>query len=376
MSIQDEVRTAARMPTAAIRAREVGTRYVVSGEYAEMQKLIGTLKRFGFSYDANSRSWQIALVNLVPKAREAIEGYISREQEQRQNQDVETFKVLEALLARQWTAYAVTHQGNAWSVGGLVRDATYAIRSSFQDAGWTWDANSRAYRYVSGTPARNQALLRAMVKIDDQAKASAPAAAPSVPAAVPSVPAARCTPNRHAGQCMYCGQVVEVGQGCIGQYDSSRLPGPGATRAAYNAAMNADEDRPVWLVRHKDKAFCDHLKAKAEEEAKLQREYAHNRQRAMKVIRHWAQKKGQSPSGRHRLQGRQVMLDSKSTLYGGGQWVVIEPDEKYFWYVQNNGSDGADWSANNVETGGAGAIGWRARLNPTMLRIIEFAAEK
>ena len=28
------------------------------------------------------------------------------------------------------------------------------------------------------------------------------------------------------------------------------------------------------------------------------------------------------------------------------------------WFVLNNGADGDDWSANNVQTGGAGAIGW------------------
>jgi hypothetical protein len=34
----------------------------------------------------------------------------------------------------------------------------------------------------------------------------------------------------------------------------------------------------------------------------------------------------------------------------------VQPEA--IWYIQNNGSDGDNWSSNNVRTGGAGAIGW------------------
>jgi hypothetical protein len=43
-------------------------------------------------------------------------------------------------------------------------------------------------------------------------------------------------------------------------------------------------------------------------------------------------------------------------IYGGGEWFVIE--ENRILHVLNNGMDGDDWSANNVRTGGAGAIGF------------------
>jgi hypothetical protein len=43
-------------------------------------------------------------------------------------------------------------------------------------------------------------------------------------------------------------------------------------------------------------------------------------------------------------------------IYGGGEWFVIEKDR--ILHVMNNGMDGDDWSANNVRTGGAGAIGF------------------
>jgi len=43
--------------------------------------------------------------------------------------------------------------------------------------------------------------------------------------------------------------------------------------------------------------------------------------------------------------------------WGGGEWWVIQPE--WIWYVRNNGFDGDNWSVNNVQTGGAGAIGVR-----------------
>jgi hypothetical protein len=66
--------------------------------------------------------------------------------------------------------------------------------------------------------------------------------------------------------------------------------------------------------------------------------------------------------GDHRLSGREIMLDNSGIVYGGGSWVVIEPDGHHFWFVQNNGADGDDWSRNNVITGGAGAMGFRLPL--------------
>lgn len=42
-------------------------------------------------------------------------------------------------------------------------------------------------------------------------------------------------------------------------------------------------------------------------------------------------------------------------IYGGGWWFVIQSDK--IWYIRNNGRDGDLWAINNVQTGGAGAIG-------------------
>jgi hypothetical protein len=67
------------------------------------------------------------------------------------------------------------------------------------------------------------------------------------------------------------------------------------------------------------------------------------------------QAKGECPAGDHVLEGERLF--NNQTLYGGGDWWVVTSDA--IWYVQNNGADGDDWSRNNVQTGGAGAIGWR-----------------
>lgn len=59
---------------------------------------------------------------------------------------------------------------------------------------------------------------------------------------------------------------------------------------------------------------------------------------------------------------------SPRNIYGGGQWWVIQDD--FIWYIKNNGFDGADWSRNNIATGGAGAIGKRIKYNENVAKKI------
>lgn len=56
-------------------------------------------------------------------------------------------------------------------------------------------------------------------------------------------------------------------------------------------------------------------------------------------------------------------------IYGGGECFVI--NDRQIWYIRNNGSDGDDWSKNNIKTGGAGAIGWFIRYDPKIASIIQ-----
>lgn len=68
-------------------------------------------------------------------------------------------------------------------------------------------------------------------------------------------------------------------------------------------------------------------------------------------------KAGERPDGSNVPEGKEVPAGGGQRIYGGGRWFVL--GSEWIWYVQNNGHDGDDWSSNNVQTGGAGAIGFR-----------------
>ncbi len=51
-------------------------------------------------------------------------------------------------------------------------------------------------------------------------------------------------------------------------------------------------------------------------------------------------------------------------------------DGRSIWYVINNGADGDDWGANNVRTGGAGAIGRRLPWSEELEQRIRSVGEK
>jgi hypothetical protein len=80
---------------------------------------------------------------------------------------------------------------------------------------------------------------------------------------------------------------------------------------------------------------------------------------------------GERPEGNNVVNGERLL--NTQTIYGGGDWFVI--DNTHIWFIQNNGGDGDDWSVNNVRTGGAGAIGWRVERNEELVnRLRELAA--
>lgn len=61
-------------------------------------------------------------------------------------------------------------------------------------------------------------------------------------------------------------------------------------------------------------------------------------------------------------------------IYGGGVWYVIQPDA--IWIVRNNGGDGDDWSRNNIQTGGAGAIGRRIARTSELEALVRVRAKE
>lgn len=107
----------------------------------------------------------------------------------------------------------------------------------------------------------------------------------------------------------------------------------------YSATCRAatDEEAAPRIAAERRKAAIEAAKARLES------------------IKRDIQKRGERPEGSNIVDGERL-FDTQN-IYGGGDWFVLQPE--YIWYMQNNGTDGGDWSANNVRTGGAGAIGWR-----------------
>ncbi len=53
-------------------------------------------------------------------------------------------------------------------------------------------------------------------------------------------------------------------------------------------------------------------------------------------------------------------------IYGGGGYYFIDEKQEFIWKIINNGSDGDDWSHNNISNFGAGAIGVRLSYSETL----------
>lgn len=197
-------------------------------------------------------------------------------------------------------------------------------------------------------PADFEAFIKAADQVSKDLAAEAQKKSEPAPARTPPR-----RENSRPGYCRRCGGLVPAGQGWLSlEYDD-------------------DNDRDKWTVEHKDRKVCDSVL----EVQRMEAELANNRAKARKELREYATTKGVMPTGMNELDGKRVYLQKQGIVYGGGSWVVIEPDERHFWYVENNGMDGDNWSYNNVVTGGAGAIGYRAPLDDMARLLIEVAKE-
>jgi len=95
---------------------------------------------------------------------------------------------------------------------------------------------------------------------------------------------------------------------------------------------------------------------------------------ARNALRDLIKKHGTIPTGNHRLANPFYKWGVHLMIVGGGEWFVQEGNS--IWYVQNNGADGDNWAANNVVTGGAGAIGWKTTVTPEMEPLIALLVER
>lgn len=68
----------------------------------------------------------------------------------------------------------------------------------------------------------------------------------------------------------------------------------------------------------------------------------------------------------------EILYDSFN-IYGGGERFVAT--DEYVWHIENNGHDGDNWALNNIQTGGAGAIGKRVERTEDLVDLIrEYAS--
>lgn len=109
------------------------------------------------------------------------------------------------------------------------------------------------------------------------------------------------------------------------------------------------------LLNIKPELRLEERRRRAEEELRKEKEARKELKKRIEEIKE-AFKEASFPTEKVRVEGEKVENPfSPEDVYGGGEWWVIQEDK--IWWIRNNGFDGADWSLNNIETGGAGAIG-------------------
>ncbi len=93
-------------------------------------------------------------------------------------------------------------------------------------------------------------------------------------------------------------------------------------------------------------------------EEKKKAEEKEEKERLEKLARE-IKEKGERPEGTLPMPEGEEFIIREFNIYGGGKKII--DDGNYLWLIQNNGADGDNWEYNNIQTGGAGAIGWRLK---------------
>lgn len=250
----------------------------------------------------------------------------------------EIFAIKELVKANRVTA--PLREAGRW-LGLAIGDArcgrsrTNAIRQALEDA--------PAFPEL----ADDLAVLRDLLAAQQAAEAAEARVVPSRTVVVDAPPLG--VPVRFNGRPIVVTQVVRPVR--IGEEDASLYGGH---------LLGYEGDRGV-LVEYRP-ATDPEVATLAEREAaavQLRRELAARAARIRQIADH-IQTAGERPvpaaDGLIRVDGD--LLLGGPDVYGGGAWFVVDPGSG-IWYIRNNGMDGDDWSANNIGTGGAGAIGWR-----------------
>ena len=159
-------------------------------------------------------------------------------------------------------------------------------------------------------------------------------------------------PNRKPGRCADCGVVVEVGDGI-------------ATKEFVPSNDDDyDDNKLVWMVRHKDKADCkrnlEELKLLREKE-RLQQQ---GKDQSFRTLKGLCRESKYFEEGNHPFpRGVKYILEEVYDTY-----LVVESDESHLWYIEGNSKDGDMWARNNIE---GHSMGWRVPLSATVQQALD-----
>ena len=107
-------------------------------------------------------------------------------------------------------------------------------------------------------------------------------------------------------------------------------------------------------------------KERQQEELSKEKEFSKKKTELKNIVEEffsYVRKNGNYPKEDDKIQVSGNVIYDTFNVYGGGKRIVIK--DNLLWVLKNNGSDGDDWSCNNIKTGGAGAIGYCMTMNDT-----------
>jgi len=236
----------------------------------------------------------------------------------------------------------------------LVHGDTQAIKEhlhGFKAKGSDWVIDIREYN-----PADCKKLIELLDTLDQKAKEEKEEKRKLEPPRPVSTPRDEREnvikkPNKQPGNCYFCKGLVKTGEGWLIVF------------------QKAFDERDYWSPVHKDPKVCEKIK----EENKLKKDLLQSQGKMFTDLMDLSMSKGVAPKVEKPIvpPGELIMLSGRNVAHGRGYWVVIEPDKRHYWWVQNNGADGDDWGQNNIRTEGAGAIGWRVEMTPEAKILIE-----
>lgn len=309
-------------------------------------------RKAGGVWNSSDKAWEFSRSETQPKAFEALLKVVVKESELfRQTQA----KVLDFVEGKHWpllglrisvisnvNGSTVVFGGNTREVHAMLKE--YVAKIHFDGSSWS------VLAYLT-----NQAELAWLFsKLDKLELAKQEESQEELKQESEPV-APRKRENAKGDNCARCGIWVPPGSGYI-----------------YRYIDEDDDDNNVWRVMHKDERTCEERLKEVREQEALVRDQARVQRELNKLIA----KPENFVHGENLVPPGERIILTPLTGYGGGSWLVVEPDKRHVWYVQNNGADGDDWGSNNVQTGGAGALGWRASLTEELQVLVDAAAGK